>query len=86
MSRSRSRDPSFERRDNSRRKHSKRRLHQLPHVLQGASLGARARQARQQTDDAEQLDVLAAHRERIHRTIRIEARDTGELRRVGQGI
>ena len=42
-----------------------RRLHQLPHGLQRPRFGLRAGQARHQADDAEQLDMLAAHREGI---------------------
>ena len=63
-----------------------RGLHELPHVWQRTRLGARARQPRQHADDAEQLDLLAAHREGVHGAVGIDPRDAGKLRRVRQSV
>ena len=58
-------------------------LHQLTHGLQGARLGQLAGQARNQADDPQQLDMLAADGKGVHGAIGIErAHETGEFRGI----
>ena len=75
--RSRSRDPSLERSDNSRAQALERGLQELAHVGQGTRLGACTGESGEQAHDAEQLDVLTAHGKGVDRPVGVQSNHAG---------
>ncbi len=63
------------------------RLHQLANGLQGPRLRLLSRQAGDQADDPQQLDVLAANREAVHGAVGVQgAHDSGIFHGIRQRI
>jgi hypothetical protein len=60
-------------------------LQELTYVGERTGLGARSREAHEQRHDSQRLH-LAAHRNRVHGAVRIDAEDPRKFVRVRQGV